>query len=453
MPQPPSLFQERKTLSESTIPAFSYKKVFVSDTHLGSGKTAAPYLYEFLSSLDFDVLQDLYIVGDFIGGWEHGNRRQQPFPEMERRVLDIVNYAAAHGVRVHMIPGNHDEALRPLLPMLAERKTHKTFHENIIFEHHAYYETEGPDKKRLKIVHGDEHDPGLFFKTWFKPVVYLTSATYDTLVMANYHLSNFLYDHFGMHVSYAKEVKNAFKSTINYFFSHQALLQGIEQEGLDGVIMGHTHMAGTQIFYNDKGRPSWLINDGDWVESATAAYVDSLSDLPQVIDYKKERERRGFGDLPDEHDRHPDKFAAYRWQTERQVRLIHMIWPGRDYDDCYSEYRHARIRLEAHREHQSALLTVMAELDRGLFTETARKRLSLIFAETEAHSYPQQKQGLRQIFNKCADGTAPSDEDLLFLKTVVRELGVRCERKIAKHEEAARTAAERLDLSPRLVPA
>ena len=68
---------------------FRYHSLFISDIHLGSGTTAAPYLYEFLSHLDYTALQKLYLVGDIIDGWEHQGGRQKSFPEMERRILDV----------------------------------------------------------------------------------------------------------------------------------------------------------------------------------------------------------------------------------------------------------------------------------------------------------------------------------------------------------------------------
>ena len=112
-------------MSNNDFAVFDYQTVFVSDFHLGSNKTASPYLYEFLSHIDYTKLKELYLVGDVVGGWEHQNNTQQPLPEMERRILDIINYAADRGVKVHFIPGNHDEKLRPVLPVLQNRKSNR----------------------------------------------------------------------------------------------------------------------------------------------------------------------------------------------------------------------------------------------------------------------------------------------------------------------------------------
>jgi len=427
---------------------FKYTALFISDLHLGSNKTATPYLYEFLKHVDFSTLEQLYLVGDVIGGWEHQAGKPQPFPEMERRVLDILNYAAASGVKVHLLPGNHDEKLRPVLADLRARADFSVFHENVIFENESFYETRGPDKKRLKIVHGDQHDPDLFVKPWFKPITHLTSSAYDLMVKLNYHASDFMYKHFGRHVSFAKNLKQAFKSTINFFFSHDALLKGLEDTDFDGVLMGHTHMPGVQKFEH-KGRVSYLINDGDWVESATAAYVDNPKELPKVLNYKTLREEMGFGDLPDAGDAHPAHFAAFRAQTNRQVALVHTLWPARDRDRVLGEFNEAAKRIVQYRQSGATLRGALAEMNAtGRLTEAARTHLGEALADTKSGSYKNQKTGLRDIFNRCAADTPLAEEDLMFAKTVLREFATRSDRKLRKHEGLLESAARRLDYIP-----
>ncbi len=440
-PQPAS--SERDPLA-----TFRYRTVFISDLHLGSGKTSTPYLYEFLKHLDFSALKELYLVGDIVGGWEHQTAKQQPLPEMEKRVLDILNYMASRGVAIHYIPGNHDEKLRPLIGRLRARRDFSTFPENVIFEHESSYETEGPDKVRIKVVHGDQHDPELFVKPWFRPITFFTSTAYDMLIKADYHFSNACYKFLGVHVSAAKQLKNALKSFIGYFFSHKTLMQGLENGSYDGVLMGHTHMAGIQSFVR-KGRKSWLINDGDWQESSTFAYVDDPAELPKIMHYKQERERRGFGRLPDADDPHPGHFAAMRPITNHQVRMIHRLWPARNRAACLADFNRAAGKIDMYRNEAASLKQIMDTLgERQHIDEPARARLAAIMDETRREAYDSQKKGMAAIFSKYAANEQLRGDDFIYAKTVVREFSVRSERKIRKHQRILEETGKRLDYPP-----
>ena len=428
---------------------FKFHQVFISDTHLGSNKTSTPYLYEFLSNLDFSKLKKLSVVGDLIGGWEHQSLKQQPFPEMERRVLDIINYAANRGVEVEIIPGNHDEKLRPLIDILNKDQHHReTFPKNVTFKLSSEYRIEGAQPKRIKLVHGDKDDPELFVKWWAKPVVHAVSSAYDAMVAADYYLSRFAYKATGHHVSAAKKIKTGFKSALGIIYSNRAMLKGIEADGVDGILMGHTHMAGLKVLKNSKGRDTYLINDGDWQESADAAVVVDLGELPEILDYKKTRERLGFGDLPDDDDAYPQKFAELRWQTDRQIRLIHTLWPARNRPRLMQDFIHARDKLKTYRQAQTELRAHHAEfLSNPIASQDLRRQLRDIFAETKSTAYHKQKEGLETIFNRYAPEQMVNDEESrIFLRTVLRDLIERSERKIRKHEGNLQEVTDVLDL-------
>jgi UDP-2,3-diacylglucosamine pyrophosphatase LpxH len=433
-------------LSEN-FATFQHKVVFISDLHLGCGKTAAPYLYEYLKNLDVDKLERLYLVGDVIGGWEMRNQKQKPFDEMERRVLDILNFIASKNIPVHIIPGNHDEDLRPRIEKLQARKSHKIFPRSVLFEQHSFYETEGTNKKRLKVIHGDQFDPQLFVKPWLRPVTYLTSEIYDGLVFLDRKISGFLYRRFGFHTSFAKRLKNAFKKTVKTLYSQDSLLGGLENADHDGILMGHTHMAGTHVFKNKSGKDSYLINDGDWVESSTCAYVDDKTQLPKILHYKSAREKLGFGDLPDAEDAHPAHFAALRPVTDKQVRILHRLWPAFDRYECQKNLRHAVQRLAQHQSDHACLQeTLKALADTRCLPEKSRDVMRHIMADMNRMSYQPQKKKLCAIFNAQAADVPLPEPDLLSARTIVREFSVRCERKIRKHRENISKMHAALDL-------
>jgi hypothetical protein len=199
-------------------------------------------------------------------------------------------------------------------------------------------------------------------------------------------------------------------------------------------------------FVDENGRKSWLINDGDWVESCTYAYADDLSKLPDIAHYKEERERRGFGDLPDESDPHPAHFAAFRGQTERQVRLLHRLWPARNREKVFARYSRAMHKIAEHENDRADLRRIMGELGRdGTLGHWARGRLSSILQETAREHYREQKAGLPAIFNRAAAREKLNARDLMFARTVVREFEMRADRKIRKHEARMHKAAAKLD--------
>lgn len=430
-------------------PVFSYHTVFISDLHLSSNKTATPYLYEFLTHLDYEVLEELYLVGDIIGGWERSNARQEALPEGERRILDVLNYAAAQNVKVHYMPGNHDEKLRPWVSTLQNRRHFDTFHENINFEQEAIWNSGGDNPKRLKVLHGDQHDPQLFVKWWFRPIATAVSEAYDLLVNLNYNVSRYLYQKYGRHFNAAGKLKTWFKGTIDYIFSHDKVLQGLEKDKLDGMIMGHTHTACFKVLKNNEKQDTYLINDGDWVEDCTAAVVERRGDLPVVIDYREERERRGFGDLPEDDDPHPSHFAAYRRVTDRQVRLIHRLWPARTRQKHINNLIHAEAKYVQHSRERGSLDRLIENFSATrIFNQTARAELQSILNGTKRESYKEIKKDLTDLFARHAEDTAPisGESDYLYLRTVLRQMAVRSERKIRKHSLSMSKAADRLDL-------
>ena len=429
-----------------SLATFEHKVVFISDLHLGSGKTAAPYLYEYLKNLDFNKLERIYLVGDVVGGWEMRARKQKPFAEMERRVLDVLNHAAARGIPVHIIPGNHDEKLRPMIEKLHARHSKKIFPNNVFFEQHSFYETAGQDKKRLKVIHGDQFDPQMFVKPWLRPITYTFSSIYDGLVLADRLISKAIYQHLGWHVSLAKRLKNAFKKTVKKLYSHDTLVGGLEHADYDGILMGHTHMAGIHVFKNKAGKETYLINDGDWVESSTCAYVDDKTALPKILNYKIAREEYGFGDLPDEHDTHPTLFAAHRHTTNKQIRIMHKLWPAYDRHTCQKSMHDSFEKVsEQIRIHTQLQKTLDALKTSSCLPNDGRVVIDRIVESMKRASYTPQKEKLKKIFNTYAAHQPLAAQDLLATQTILREFSVRCERKIKKQQDKIKKLRVTLD--------
>jgi UDP-2,3-diacylglucosamine pyrophosphatase LpxH len=429
------------------IPVYRHKTVFISDLHLGSDVASAKYLYEFLSHLD---CQDIYLVGDIFDGWEmQGRRKPKAFDEMQRRVVDVLNAMAARGVRVHYIPGNHDEKLRPRLAALQNRKSHKIFHENISFAHHETYETEGPNKKRLRVAHGDEHDPDMFVKWWFRPVVYTASKSYDLGVRLSYDFSNWLYEKRGVHFSPAGAMKSGLKWVIGRVFSSDSLLKGLKN-GEDGILYGHTHTPLKNIVPGKKKFPrdTLIVNDGDWVESCTFAATDEQGEL-QVYDYRSLRKEKGFGDLPDESRSHPEDFSRMRPVTDRQIRMAYKLWPARRRLEYLQEVRERGEKLQKHLRLRGKVGTLIRDFDGaacGLESEVWRKIEKVLKSELTRNGIDSRRQiRLTGIFNTCAQGNDLCGEDRDFVSRALEDIAFRLDRKIEKQRDEIAKISRRLD--------
>lgn len=456
----PNENKKRGKEMRAPAPVFAYDTVFLSDFHLGSGKTASRHLYEFLSYLDFDHLKHIYLVGDIVGGWEQSHQKQRPFPEMERRVLDVLNYAASRGIFIHLMPGNHDERLRGIrtargreidvLSMLnraARSKTRrfrmKTFSENMIFVHDADIAIGG---RRYKVLHGDLHDPEIYRKWWFRPVVFATSNAYDALVSFDVWVNRHAMKYLGRDIALAKKLKTWFKERIERAVSRESILQELEHEGYEGAFVGHTHMPGIQRFKRH-GKSYTVINDGDWQEGGSAAVLRDRDSVPEIVDYRMERPKLMSGSLPDETGYHPPHFAAFREQTDRQIRLIRRMWPVKRKSRKTQLQRYARASQKL-REHLGELEKIDAALDMlksraGVKADNIRE--SLLDIARKKKRFTLQAQRLQGIFERCVKQGGLDEADRLFLQSVAQDLKKRGTEKLKKHFERQCYAARNLD--------
>ena len=274
------------------------------------------------------------------------------------------------------------------------------------------------------------------------------------LVTLDYHLGHLIYKWTKSQVKIAKPVKGGFKALVGRFYSNKAMLKLIEKLGVDGVIYGHIHTAGIKILKDKHGRETFIINTGDWQESADCAVVVNPGELPQILDYKKTREKLGFGDLPDESDPHPEKFAAFRWQTDRQIRLIHTLWPAKNREKLMHKFVHERKRIAANQEIRDDLTMRLQQpsmLAGALQDADFQEELREIFERTKKDAYKHQKAGMAAVFDRAATGQTVTEEDLLFVRTVLRDLISRSDRKIREHEEELARLTKKLDF-PRAKP-
>jgi len=227
-----------------------YKSIFISDIHLGTRGCQADALCDFLKN---NTCDNLFLVGDILDGWRLQKRWY--FPQSHTNVIRRILTSAKRNTKVYYILGNHDEMLRPFL------KFDITFGRIKILNRYDYV---GVDGKKYLVIHGDAFDT--LMKKNRKWIMHMGDALYDFMIWFNRHF-NKVRGLFGLkYWSLSKWLKSNAKQAVKFINRFEEYLgEYCENKGYDGIICGHIHHAEIKQI----GRVTYM-NDGDWVESATA---------------------------------------------------------------------------------------------------------------------------------------------------------------------------------------
>jgi UDP-2,3-diacylglucosamine pyrophosphatase LpxH len=174
---------------------------------------------------------------------------------------------ARHGVKVVLVPGNHDELLR--------EHVGATFGD--ICVHREYLHT-AADGKRYLLLHGDEFDVVTRYHKW---LAILGDHTYAFLVRINVMLS-WLRRHLGVsgYWSLAGYAKRKVKSAVSFIYDfEESVVRDVKSRGCDGVICGHIHAATIKQIDGVT-----YLNCGDWVDSCTAI-VEHFDGRMELIEW------------------------------------------------------------------------------------------------------------------------------------------------------------------------
>ena len=156
-----------------------YKSIFISDIHLGTRFSKAKVLLNFLKHNESD---QLILVGDIIDGW--AIKRKLIWLQEHSDVIQKILKKAKKGTKVTFITGNHDEFLRPFVPLLLG--------DSVSIANELEYVA--INKKKYYITHGDFFDSITMTKKW---LAILGDYGYDLLLHLNVVL-NFLRKRIGI---------------------------------------------------------------------------------------------------------------------------------------------------------------------------------------------------------------------------------------------------------------
>ena len=235
------------------------RAVFISDIHLGTRSAQAERLIDFLRHCEADLI---YLVGDIIDFWRV--KRGPHWPQTHNDVVQKLLRRVRKGVRLVLVPGNHDEALRDYIGL---RFGGIEIHRDIV-----HTTKKG---RRYCVLHGDEFDVVVRTARW---LAYLGDHGYEFALWLNNPL-NWLRRHLGLgYWSLSAYLKGRVKRAVAFIgaFEETVALE-TRRRGLDGVICGHIHHASDRTF----GGIHYL-NCGDWVESCTAIVETAEGELSIV---------------------------------------------------------------------------------------------------------------------------------------------------------------------------
>jgi UDP-2,3-diacylglucosamine pyrophosphatase LpxH len=229
------------------------RALFLSDIHLGSRACRAEELLSFIKDYEPEYI---FLVGDIVDFWAMS--RGVYWPAAHNTVVQKLLKKARHHVKVVLIPGNHDEALREYIG--------SSFGDIVLVRDYIHTAADG---RRYLLLHGDEYDQVTAYHRW---VSVLGDVSYSVLVRLNRMLS-LLRRKLGVsgHWSLADYAKRSLKGALEFVYGfEESVAHHVRRSGFDGVVCGHIHSAAIK----DIGGITY-INCGDWVDSCTAVVEHS----------------------------------------------------------------------------------------------------------------------------------------------------------------------------------
>ena len=249
-----------------------YRSVWISDVHLGTKHSQVEALLGFLRVVDCKYL---YLVGDFIDGWELKFRWfwRDDYNTLIQKLLR----KSRKQTKVICITGNHDEFLEQFVGMKFG---------NVTIAREVMHTA--ADGKKYLVIHGHQADGLTHFNHLLEK---LGSHLYNWILDFNLYF-NRLRRALGFgYWSLAAYLKFKAKSAVKFVTEYESTLAAMARShNADGVICGHIHRAETREIDGIK-----YLNCGDWVESCTALVEDFDGNIKLIHFHENNVLRAGRG--------------------------------------------------------------------------------------------------------------------------------------------------------------
>lgn len=219
-----------------------FRRVIISDVHLGSFSSKEKSLLCFLKSIDFD---ELIINGDFLDLIK--------CPNFSETTLEIINFLATCNKKIIYIIGNHDSQLSNFANnslLNIEFKTSYSFE----YSGRSYF-----------VTHGDNYDSGLVKYELFMKMMSVIQNFFEKTLKIDIGT---MWSNFNNKKNKIKHFWSIVDSNISY----------------DVVIIGHVHRPEVLIWVDKESRVKTYANTGDWVSNKT--YIDISNGMLRLKKYE-----------------------------------------------------------------------------------------------------------------------------------------------------------------------
>lgn len=293
-----------------------YRSVFISDLHMGARRFDDRALVSFLKAVE---CQYLFLVGDIIDGWKL--KKRWHWTDGCQEVFDHIFAKAEAGTKIIYLPGNHDDEVRHIMPLLRARfSTLLGFHIRDRMVHTL------ADGRKFVVLHGDQFDRKILRGALSR----LSDRLYEQIqdFIAGYRGPTILLGGKRKPFSLAKYLAMQGKAALHALNNFESAVYSytLEQKA-DGLICGHTHIPAMRNL-----RGILYANCGSWVGGgAHTALVETNKGVLHLIDWPASE---GFTpELPNIAEavavNAAQKFKAHHHKTEKLVKEIKKLWPSR----------------------------------------------------------------------------------------------------------------------------
>ncbi|NBX65483.1 MAG: hypothetical protein EBQ96_00585 [Proteobacteria bacterium] len=291
-------------------PSTRIRALFLSDFHFGYKGVDGAALLDCLKSY---TPQTIYLVGDIIDGWKL-TKRWHWTPEYTHIIDALVDHRR-RGVKIIYLPGNHDERVRTLNPILRARFC---FDVGLRITNSIVHRAK--DGRKIVVLHGDQFDNALMRGRVSKVGDWLFEVFSD-LFSFTPQTASVVVDGKAGKFSLAKALmKKSGKVALRMLgLLERRIVRLLKLKGMHGLICGHTHMPKMRMLR----RKYMYGNCGMWMGYTNTAIIETMDGRFELVNWPDmRREQISIQASEAVH-------IARNYETALIIRRIRQLWPAR----------------------------------------------------------------------------------------------------------------------------